>query len=92
MLPIMPLSSTFVTSRGEPSTSSQRCASSRNPPRISFHSASLTWDVFRAVGNALMVILLGRPLLGALDRAARRMHISTDPLPVAQDGIEALAG
>ncbi|MGH2827332.1 MAG: ECF transporter S component [Actinomycetota bacterium] len=36
---------------------------------------SLGWDAFRAVGNAALVILLGRPLLGALDRAARRMNL-----------------
>ena len=36
---------------------------------------SLGWDAFRAVGNAMLVILLGRPLLGALDRAARRMNL-----------------
>ncbi len=37
---------------------------------------SLGWDAFRAVGNAALVLLLGRPLLGALDRAARRMNLS----------------
>jgi energy-coupling factor transport system substrate-specific component len=36
---------------------------------------SLGWDVFRAVGNAALVVVLGRPLLGALDRAARRMNL-----------------
>jgi energy-coupling factor transport system substrate-specific component len=36
---------------------------------------SLGWDAFRAAGNAALVILLGRPLLGALDRAARRMNL-----------------
>lgn len=39
-------------------------------------ATSLGWDVLRAVGNALLVVLLARPLLGALDRAARRMHFS----------------
>lgn len=38
-------------------------------------ATSLGWDVLRAVGNALMVIVLARPLLGSLDRAARRMHL-----------------
>lgn len=38
-------------------------------------ATSLGWDVFRAVGNAAMVIVLARPLLGSLDRAARRMHL-----------------
>jgi energy-coupling factor transport system substrate-specific component len=38
-------------------------------------ATSLAWDTFRAVGNAVLVIVLGRPLLGALDRAARRMRL-----------------
>lgn len=37
-------------------------------------ATSLGWDLLRAVGNALMVIVLARPLLGSLDRAATRMH------------------
>ena len=41
---------------------------------LTFYAASsFAWDTFRAVGNAALVLLLGRPLLGALDRAARRM-------------------
>jgi energy-coupling factor transport system substrate-specific component len=36
---------------------------------------SLAWDTFRAVGNAALVLVLGRPLLGALDRAAAKMHL-----------------
>lgn len=40
---------------------------------------SLAWDTFRAVGNAAMVLALGRPLLSALDRAARRMHLELAP-------------
>lgn len=36
---------------------------------------SAGWDLFRAVGNAVLVIVLGRPLLGSLDRAARRMRL-----------------
>jgi energy-coupling factor transport system substrate-specific component len=39
-------------------------------------ATSLAWDTFRAVGNAVLVLALGRPLLGALDRAARRMRLS----------------
>ncbi len=38
-------------------------------------ASSFAWDTFRAVGNAALVLVLGRPLLGALDRAARRMHL-----------------
>lgn len=34
---------------------------------------SLAWDSFRAVGDAVLIALLARPLLGALDRAALRM-------------------
>jgi len=33
------------------------------------------WDTFRAIGNAVLVIAVGRPVLGALDRAARRMQL-----------------
>jgi energy-coupling factor transport system substrate-specific component len=41
---------------------------------------SLGWDVFGAIGNPLLVVVLGRPVLGSLDRAARRMHL--EPLAV----------
>ncbi len=40
---------------------------------------SLGWDAFGAVGNAALVIGLGRPLLGSLERAARRMHLDVQP-------------
>jgi energy-coupling factor transport system substrate-specific component len=40
-----------------------------------YMATSLAWDSFRAVGNAALVIVLGRPLLGAMDRAARRMRL-----------------
>jgi energy-coupling factor transport system substrate-specific component len=36
---------------------------------------SLGWDTARAIGNAALVLVLGRPLLTSLDRAARRMHL-----------------
>jgi len=43
---------------------------------LTFYAAtSFAWDTFRAVGNVVLVLVLGRPLLGALDRAARRMHL-----------------
>jgi energy-coupling factor transport system substrate-specific component len=43
---------------------------------LAFYAAeSFAWDTFRAVGNAALVLVLGRPLLGALDRAARRMRL-----------------
>jgi energy-coupling factor transport system substrate-specific component len=38
-------------------------------------TTSLGWDAAGGIGNAAAVILLGRPLLGALDRAARRMNL-----------------
>lgn len=37
------------------------------------------WDTFRAVGNVILVLALGRPLLGSLDRAARTMHLELRP-------------
>jgi energy-coupling factor transport system substrate-specific component len=40
-----------------------------------YAATSFVWDTFRAVGNAVLVLALGRPLLGALDRAARRMRL-----------------
>jgi energy-coupling factor transport system substrate-specific component len=43
-------------------------------------ATSLAWDTFRAVGNAVLVLALGRPLLGALDRAARRMRLDVVPV------------
>ena len=41
-------------------------------------ATSLAWDAFRAVGNVVLVLVLGRPLLKTLDRAARRMHLTID--------------
>lgn len=40
---------------------------------------SLGWDTARAVGNLMLVLALGRPLLGSLDRAARRMRLDVVP-------------
>ena len=40
-----------------------------------YAATSFGWDTFRAVGNAVLVITLGRPLLRSLDRAARRMRL-----------------
>ncbi len=46
----------------------------------SFYMAtSFAWDTFRAIGNAALVLVLGRPLLAALDRAARRMRLDVGP-------------
>jgi energy-coupling factor transport system substrate-specific component len=52
---------------------------------VAFYGAtSFAWDTFRAVGNALMVVLLARPCLAALDRAARRMDLTIRaPAPAA---------
>lgn len=41
-----------------------------------YAATSAGWDLFRAIGNALMIAILGRPLLGTLDRAARRMRLT----------------
>jgi energy-coupling factor transport system substrate-specific component len=38
-------------------------------------ATSFVWDTFRAVGNVVLVVAIGRPVLGALDRAARRMRL-----------------
>ena len=38
-----------------------------------YAATSFGWDTAGAIGNAVLVLCLGRPLLGALDRAARRM-------------------
>jgi energy-coupling factor transport system substrate-specific component len=58
-----------------------------------YATTSLAWDAFRAAGNAVLVLVLGRPLLGALDPAARRMHIEVraagsrpDPSGVGYEG------
>ncbi|MDQ3784595.1 MAG: ECF transporter S component [Actinomycetota bacterium] len=40
-------------------------------------ATSAWWDAYGAVGNAVLVTVLGRPLLAALDRAARRMSFTT---------------
>ncbi|MEX0832991.1 MAG: ECF transporter S component [Actinomycetota bacterium] len=47
---------------------------------FTFYAAtSFVWDTFRAIGNAAMVLILGKPLLSALDRAARRMNLQVAP-------------
>ena len=47
---------------------------------LAFYMAtSFAWDTFRAIGNVVLVVALGRPLLGALDRAARRMRLVLTP-------------
>ena len=44
-----------------------------------YAATSLGWDAAGAIGNAVLAIVLGRPLLGALDRAARRMNLHIRP-------------
>jgi energy-coupling factor transport system substrate-specific component len=44
-----------------------------------YAATSFAWDTFRAVGNAALVLVLGRPVLAALDRAARRMRLDVGP-------------
>ncbi|MBA3691286.1 MAG: ECF transporter S component [Actinobacteria bacterium] len=47
-----------------------------------YAATSFAWDTFRAVGNAALVIAVGRPLLGSLDRASRRMRLDVrEPQP-----------
>ena len=51
-----------------------------------YAATSFAWDTFRAVGDAVMVVALGRPLLACLDRAARRMRLDVrdaDPAMIA---------
>ncbi len=54
-------------------------------------ATSVLWDSVRAVGLALLVLVLGRPLLGSLDRAARRMHFdvarSPERTPLTEDRV-----
>lgn len=47
-----------------------------------YFQTSFAWDTARAIGNAALVLALGRPLLAALDRAARRLRVEVR-LPAA---------
>jgi energy-coupling factor transport system substrate-specific component len=42
---------------------------------------SLAYDTFRAVGNVVMVLALGLPVLGALSRLRARLTFEVIPLP-----------
>ncbi len=49
---------------------------------------SIGYDAFRAGGNALMVVLLGLPILAGLQRVGRRLHLQwpvTEPSPSSAD-------
>jgi energy-coupling factor transport system substrate-specific component len=48
-------------------------------------ATSFAWDTFRAVGDVALVLVLGRPVLAALDRAARRMRLEVLPPAPAPD-------
>jgi energy-coupling factor transport system substrate-specific component len=39
---------------------------------------SLTWDTFRAVGNVVMVLALGLPILAALSRFRERFTVTIE--------------
>jgi energy-coupling factor transport system substrate-specific component len=52
---------------------------------LTFYGAtSAVWDLLRAIGNAALVVLLGRPVLGALDRAAKKMRLDLRPARVSR--------
>jgi energy-coupling factor transport system substrate-specific component len=52
---------------------------------VTFYAAtSFGWDAAGAVGNLVLCLVLGRPLLGALDRAARRMNLNFSPAPASR--------
>ena len=40
-----------------------------------YAATSFAWDAFRAVGNAALVVAVGKPLIAALDRAATRLDL-----------------
>ncbi len=42
-------------------------------------ATSGVWDLFRAIGNAALVVAIGKPLLVTLDRAASRMRLDVLP-------------
>jgi len=51
---------------------------------VAFYAVtSFAWDTFRAVGDALLVLVLGRPLLAVLDRAARKLRLDLEPARTA---------
>jgi energy-coupling factor transport system substrate-specific component len=53
---------------------------------VTFYAAtSFAWDTFRAVGNAALVIVVGKPLLASLDRAARKMRLHVAE-PITRQG------
>jgi hypothetical protein len=57
------------------------------PPEVALHfgrfylATSLAYDLFRAAGNAFMVLVLGPPILAALARLRARFGFEVVPLP-----------
>ena len=49
---------------------------------------SFAWDTARAIGNAALVVVLGRPLLATLDRAARRLRVEVRVVTAHTEGQE----
>ncbi len=48
---------------------------------VRFYAAtSLAWDTFRAVGNTLMVLLLGPPVVAAMARFRARFSLVVEPV------------
>ena len=85
----------FLTAGSAVSWSPDATAAENLRHYLTFYAAtSFVWDTFRAVGNGVLVLALGRPLLGALDRAARRMRLEVDDdmnmtgpaMPVVREG------
>ena len=76
----------FLTSGSAVSWDPEAAAATNLRHYLTYYAAtSLGWDTFRAVGNAALVLALGRPLLRSLDRAARRMRLDVrDAAPVAR--------
>jgi energy-coupling factor transport system substrate-specific component len=72
----------FVTSGTSLSWDPEAGAAANLHHYLTYYLAtSFAWDTFRAIGDAALVLALGRPLLGSLDRAARRMRLHVDRPP-----------
>lgn len=55
-------------------------------------ATSLAWDTFRAVGNAVMVVLLGPPVVAAMARFRARFSLVVEPAPLPRRGPAAAPG
>jgi len=47
---------------------------------------SLTWDLARAVGNVALILVLGKPMVKALERFRRRFHFQVEQLHPVPEG------